>query len=156
MFLSVSFSDAERVTRSERKAQREQQVRTLIDSGVFTFEAETAHPMSGRQVNLSAGYKLTLNGDSVEAYLPYFGRAYVASYGSNDSGIKFKEKASLKKVSQEEKNGLCRYEISVSTTHEKYELLLEVGKSGYASLIVNSLNRQTISFSGELGAVETD
>src|ERR1044071_8700908 len=50
------------------------------------------HPVNASHIPrkaLSSEYDLRLLGDSVVAYLPYFGRAYAATYGSGDGGIKF-------------------------------------------------------------------
>ncbi|MFV0522059.1 MAG: DUF4251 domain-containing protein [Mangrovibacterium sp.] len=153
--VGISSVNAQKISRKERKALQEQQIKELVDSGKFTFEARSAQPMSGRQIDLTSLYTLSLNGDSIEAYLPYFGRAYTAPYGG-DGGIKFNTLMKTNTKSYDEKKKMHKYEIEVLTDKDKYSLIFNVGSTGYANLTVNCNNRQPISFLGRIQPKESE
>ncbi|NDW11071.1 DUF4251 domain-containing protein [Dysgonomonas sp. 520] len=119
-----------------------------IDSKDYIFNANTALPNGYPSVPLSYGYSLKVSGDTVNAYLPFYGRAYTAPMGSDDGGIKFVTTDAVY-TSNEKKNGR---EITITTTEpgRKITLYLTVQESGYATLIVNDPNRVQISFYGKI------
>src|SRR6266542_2128373 len=63
-------------------------VQNFINSKEFVFKAQTVLPMSGASRQLTSEYDVKFLGDSIVAYLPYFGRAYSAGYGEG-GGIDF-------------------------------------------------------------------
>jgi hypothetical protein len=65
------------------------QVKSFIESKEFTFKARTVLPMTGGSRPLSTEYDMRFLGDSIVSYLPYFGRAYTATLGSETGGIEF-------------------------------------------------------------------
>ena len=124
-------------------------VKDKIDSQKYSFEVRTALPTSGRSVNLTTGgYTLHVNNDSIIAYLPYFGRAYVAPINPSEGGIKFTS-TNFNYKSTLNKNG---YNINIKTfdTQGKTILNLSIFDNGKGSLTVTDNNRQPISFYGEI------
>ena len=71
-------------SKKEKREQKANEVKELIDSKRFTIDVNRAIPMGGRSLNLTSPYSLEMRGDSVISYLPYFGRAYSAPYGGGD------------------------------------------------------------------------
>ncbi|HEV7621823.1 MAG TPA: DUF4251 domain-containing protein, partial [Flavisolibacter sp.] len=61
----------------------------LINSRDFIFKAQTVLPLSGSFRNLTSEYDVVVSPDSVNANLPYFGRAYTAPIGESSGGINF-------------------------------------------------------------------
>ena len=139
----------------------------IVENKTFNFMANAAIPMasndlnriitampggqSGSLINLGGGrYDVKVTKDSIVAYLPYYGRAYVAPYSPSEGGIKFTSKDfSYKKT--ENKKGT--YIIQINTkdlTKENYRLTFNISTNGYASLSVISVNRQSIVFNGYL------
>ncbi|WP_316842698.1 DUF4251 domain-containing protein [Pedobacter gandavensis] len=136
----------------------------LVADKHLVFEATSATPManadlnkvmsrfpggvSGGMIQLSGSqYQLIIDKDSVEAYLPYYGRAYTAPMNPDDSGIKFKSKKFDYKTTAKKKGGWI-IEITPKDTKDVRSLSLSVSTSGYATLNVNSMNRQPITFNG--------
>lgn len=64
-------------------------VRQKVEGKRYTFIAQTANPMRGRNIQLTSLYDLRVSGDSVIAALPYFGRAFSAPVNPADNGINF-------------------------------------------------------------------
>ena len=73
------------------KAQNKKpdEVKTMIESRNYIFKAQMANPQTGTSRHLTTEYDLTIWGDSIISYLPYFGRAYVAPANPSEGGIKF-------------------------------------------------------------------
>jgi hypothetical protein len=138
----------------------------IIEDKNFIFKATTAMPMANQDVtnvmsrmaggmagagtiNLSSGYDLLISKDSVEAYLPYYGRAYTSQMNPDESGIKFKSKDFSYKTEARKKGGWT-ISIKPKDTRDRQDMTLTVSENGYASLNINSNNRQPISFNGYL------
>ncbi|MFV0553393.1 MAG: DUF4251 domain-containing protein [Mangrovibacterium sp.] len=147
--MSFSAVEAQKISKKEREAQAKLQVSELLESGEFVFEARNAQTMKGRQVNLTSNYTFSISGDSVSADLPYFGRAYTAPYGG-EGGIKFNDKAESINKEYNSKKHTYRYEIDVKGERDHFNLILQIGETGFSSLSVNCNNRQPISFTGKL------
>jgi hypothetical protein len=144
----------------------------LVADQHLVFNATSAMPMANAEVNAvlnkmqngSGGgmiqlsgsqYQLKINKDSVEAYLPYYGRAYTASMNPDDSGIKFKSKKFTYKTTKKKKGGWI-INIAPKDNREVQNLSLSVSENGYAVLNVNSNNRQSISFNGTIAEPKED
>lgn len=152
-------------TTLQASAQTDKETTTrLINDQHFIFNATSAMPTANLEVNAvlnkmqpggasgliqlsGSQYQLKINKDSIEAYLPYYGRAYTASMNPDDSGIKFKSKNFGYKLDKKKKGGWV-INIRPKDTKDISSLTLNVSESGYASLNVNSNNRQSISFNG--------
>ena len=114
-------------SKKEKKEQKANEVKELIDSKRFTVDVDRAIPMGGRSVNLTSPYSLEMRGDSVISYLPYFGRAYSAPYGGGD-GLRFEG----------------------SITDDTFAFSVQVFSNGSATINVTPVNKQNITFYGEL------
>lgn len=137
----------------------------IINDQNFIFVATSAMPMANYEVNkvlskmpgggsgliqLSGGrYELIVHKDSVESYLPYYGRAYTATMNPDDSGIKFKSKKFSYKADKKKK-GSWQISMNFKDVKESPSMILSVSENGYATLNVNSNNRQPITFNGYL------
>ena len=121
-------------------------VQNFIKSKEFVFKAQTVLPITGMSRQLTSDYDVRFLGDSIVAYLPYFGRAYSAGYGEG-GGIDFTSTKFDYKATQRRKGG---WDISIKPKDAKdvQQMNLTVSENGYATLQVTSNNRQPISFNG--------
>lgn len=146
---SKANAQSVKTTRAQKTALKKQDIKKMMDNQNFVFMAQMALPLGWKTINLNYDYSLTVSKDSLDCYLPYFGRAYVAPYNPTDpaeTGIRFKTKKfdynnSLKKSGWE--ITLIPHDVK-----ETRQLILTVSELGYASLNVISNNRQAISFNG--------
>ncbi len=156
-----------RVTRTERKAMKEADVKKLLDSRRFVFQAQFANPLgggvttlNGRLFNLSPDgtghiylnyyYDLKIRPDSVIAYLPYYGRAqFDAGYTANptENGVMFKS-TKFGYTSKVNKKGVTTVIITPEDAKYNRRLTLTVSPEGYANLAVIITNRTSISYDG--------
>jgi len=136
----------------------------LVEAKNLVFNATTAFPLasadisavlskmpggqSGGAIQLNgAQYQLNIDKDAVEAYLPYYGRAYTTNRDPNESGIKFKSK-DFTYVTEKKKKGSYVITIKPKDQKDVQSMILTVGQNGYASLSVVSNYRQSITFNG--------
>ncbi len=156
-----------RVTRAERKAMKEKDVKKLLASRRFVFQAQYANPLgggmttlNGRLINLSPNgtghiylnyyYDLKIRPDSVIAYLPYYGQGqFNSGYTSdpNDNGVMFKS-TKFGYTSKTNKKGMTTIIITPQDAKYNRRLTLTVSPEGYANLGVIITNRSAISYDG--------
>ena len=118
-----------------------------LESKNFIFKAETVTPSRGRVRQLNSPYDLVVKPDTVTAFLPYFGRAYVAPIDPSQGGIKF----TTSEFDYELKKGRKKnWEVTIkpSGAQDVQYLYLTVYDNARATLRVVTVNRQPISFSG--------
>ena len=120
-----------------------------VASSRYTFVAQTAIPVGGRSINLDNSDSLKVSKDTIESYLPYFGRAYTAPMSSTEGGIKFVSTDFNYSVSDKNK-GMWDISIETKDVPVRYKLFLKIGDSGYGTLTVQETNRQSISFYGKI------
>jgi hypothetical protein len=122
------------------------QVKAMVESGRFTFKAQTALPQSGASLPLTSEYDLRVSPDSVVSFLPYYGRAYSPVY-PGEGGIKFTSTEFAYAYKWKKKKG-WDVTLTPKDTRDARQLILRISENGYASLQVISNNRQAISFNG--------
>ena len=128
-----------------------EQVVELLAEKQYLFFMQYVRPASGRQRMISGNYTLVVTKNSVEADLPYFGRAYNATMGT-DGGMKFRsEDFSYEMVSR--KNDSREITIRPRDVSDIQVVYLTVFSNGSADLRIQSNSRQAISYQGDIRAL---
>ncbi len=141
-FLFLLLSAA--VTAQDREQSSIQQA---IETKNFIFRASSATPQRGSIRQLTIEYELVVRVDTVNSFLPYFGRAFTAPFNPSDGGIKFTS-TDFVYSANEKKKGRWEIEINPKDVSDVTTLYLTVFDNGRASLRVSSINRTAISFNG--------
>ena len=139
--------------KEEKKIERQQQVEALVNSREFVFIAIKAQPQGSRSIDLTTNQgKVKFHPDLIESDMPFFGRAYSGAGYGGDSGMKFKGNPEEFTVVKKKKN----YQVNavVKGEHDTYKLFLSISISGSASLSINSNNRSSISYTGDISVPE--
>ncbi len=164
-------------TKAEKKAEKAVELKRILNAKNYVFRATIAQPMgsasvqmsgfntvamnnianamNGASVPLTSSYDLTLSNDTLTAFLPYFGTAYIAPpMGTTEGGIKFTTTKYDYKVT-EKKNGTIEIffkplNLEQRAPSDVQRMILSVSESGYASLQITLLNRQPITFTGSV------
>jgi hypothetical protein len=140
--------------KAERELQKQKEIQILIDSKNFVFEAQKVMPQGGRLLNLDYNtYFLKFNETRTTCDLPFFGRGFSVPYGGGDGGIKFEGVPENIKIEKKKKS--YNIKATVKGKDDVYNLFLTVFFDGGASLSVNSNNRSSISYDGEIEAPTT-
>jgi hypothetical protein len=132
---------------STKNAVSNASLQQMINAKNYTFLAQYAQPLSGRQIPLTTEYTLTVRNDSLLSYLPYFGQAYVAPINPEDAGLMFTS-TNFDYVANSTNKGGYTITIKPKDEAKANQLILNITSTGYASLQVLSQNRQAISFRG--------
>ena len=127
------------------------EVKNMVDSRQFIFHAQSALPMSGGRKQLTSEYYLKVFKDSAISELPYFGRAYSASYGATEGGFHFTT-TKFDYSSTPGKKGGWEISIKPKDVRDVREFSLSISDSGYGTLQAFSNNRQPISFNGYISS----
>ncbi|MDD2474613.1 MAG: DUF4251 domain-containing protein [Dysgonamonadaceae bacterium] len=148
IFISFLFMACSTTKSSAEKVVESQQLAESIKDFKFKFNASYANPQNYKSIYLSPYYDVKVSPDTVEAYLPFYGRAYTAPLDSRDSGIKFVSTKFDYEIQKGRKKGNWLVEIHTEDTKRSYSLYFNLWENGKASLTVNHPDKQSISFQG--------
>lgn len=134
--------------RNEKKARTERAVKEAIAAKQYKINVDRMQPMRGGSRNLTTNYTLEIRNDSVFSYLPYFGVAYNAPHGGGKS-LNFN--ASITGYTTRAlKKGKIQIDFKTRSDEDNYEYRLTIFPDGSTSIHVQPMNKQSISFTGEM------
>lgn len=117
--------------------------------GSYEFLARTVLPVSLPPKDISAdNYSVIFSKDKIVSELPYFGTARGAANLGRDKGMRFSGKPEHYEVQRNEKETII--EAVVKTDNDRFVLTLTVSPSNYATLNIQSINREVIVYQGEI------
>lgn len=149
MLSLVAISCSTSQSTADKRIRAEEISRKITDFD-FLFKATYAHPMGYKSIYLSPYYDVKVSKDTVRAYLPYYGRAYVAPMNPDDNGIKFTSTKFEYKVTAGKRKRNHLIEIKTKDTSREFVLSFDIWENGSARLNVSDSNRQPISFQGNI------
>ena len=95
-------------------------------------------------------FYLELRGDTLHSYLPYLGQAQVSPMLSPSIGLNFETQVLRYKQSMPKSKKYTQIDIDVRTREDSYHYMIQLYDTGGATIYVRSLNRDPISFDGNL------
>jgi hypothetical protein len=150
--MNVSSQETQKKSKKELKAEKKEQqmqeIKALVESKNFVFDARNANPMGARSINLTTDYDVKITNDSIYSYLPYFGVSHSAVYGGTESPMIF-SKPFESITTEEVKNGYL-IKVAVKNGSDRLDFSFNISVTGSTSLSVSSMNRQAISYFGEV------
>ncbi|MFI5124947.1 MAG: DUF4251 domain-containing protein [Chitinophagales bacterium] len=149
VLLLISTAAFAQTTKEEKKKAEYEQLKAIIEARQYTFVAQTATSMGGRSRQLTSEYTLKIHQDSLEADLPYYGRAYSVNPGDLDGGIHFRSTSFTYNL-KDTKNGGWFITIIPEDKKKASKMDLSISQGGFGTLQVSSTNRQMISFYGNI------
>lgn len=140
--------------KAARQKEKLQEVQKLIDSKRFTFKVQTVQPMRGGSINITSDYELEIKKDTLNSYLPYYGRAFTAPMNPTESGLIFTTQDFDYNI-EKKKKGMKNITI-VPKNRAQYarQFNLTVSELGYATLQVTANNRDAITYTGYIAAAD--
>lgn len=141
--------------KAERKSQKIQIIKSIVDNKTFVFKAYSVIPKNEKTKTLISDFGIEVRNDSIFSYLPYYGNTYSRDYSNfKDSPMGFAQlMESYKKVRT--KSGF-EINIKVKNLNELIDLVFHISKMGDATVVASSLNRQAITYVGEIFAPKTE
>ncbi len=155
-FLFTATAQQEQKSRKERRQekheQKKEEIKKLLEDRTFVFNPTHAMPLGGGSIYLSHSFDAVVKGDTLNSYLPFYGVAYRAEYGSTKSAFDFVQPIEDYEFEKEDDGYQVNLEVKNSTDYLSYNF--HISEIGYATLNVTSTNRQAISFYGYIEAPE--
>ncbi|MCL6265895.1 DUF4251 domain-containing protein [Flagellimonas myxillae] len=100
---------------------------------------------------------LRMVGDSVSAYLPYYGeRNMTTGYGNTNNAIQFEGTALDFELKEDEKSDGYVVNFNIANDSETYTVFARMLPGKYSTISVNSSHRQSINYSGEVLALNEE
>ena len=140
--------------KNKRPSEEFTEMKQLLSSRNFVFEADRMLPQSGASKMLTTTYTLKVTDTTAKAHLPYYGVAYSnVRYGGN-GGISFDGRMLeySREVKEDKERILVKFRIHGDNI--LYICSLSVSKSGSASLHIIPDNRQSISYWGDIKKID--
>lgn len=147
LMIAMLFHNNNLIAQDSKKEKKQAAIKALIDSQNYVFKAQSAIPMSGATRQLNYDYDLKVSKDTINSYLPYYGRAYTAPMDPTQGGIHFISKDFEYTVTPGKKQG-WDIVIKPKDVQDVQMMSLSVSSDGYATLQVTSTSKQPITFNG--------
>jgi hypothetical protein len=135
----------------QQKKDRKAEIKKIVEAQNYVFKAQTALPTAGATRQLTSDYDLQVSKDTIVSDLPYFGRAFTAPLNPSEGPLQFTTTKFQYMVSNNKKGG-WNVSITPKDLTDPRELIMTIFDNGSASVVVNSNNRQPISFNGYVTA----
>jgi len=129
------------------QVRAQDEYKALLESKRYTFEAESMTPQRGGMRQLTPGYAIKVTGDTVVVDLPYIGRAYNASYNTDDAGMTFTSRDFEHAIAEKKKGG-WRVTIRPKDVRSSPRINLDVSKTGRTTVNITSADKAAISYYG--------
>lgn len=147
---NLIYGQSKKELRHQKRTHIFFQTDSLIQSKQYRFEASRAIPTGMQPVNLATHIAdIDIVNDSAISHLPFYGRAYEASY-TGEGGIKFECPLIDYKIVKDTTKNYFNISFNVKTNQDNYQFYLSVSYSGSASLSVTSNKRAHISYHGKV------
>ncbi|KDN56171.1 DUF4251 domain-containing protein [Flavobacterium seoulense] len=156
VLIGYSQQKTKKQLRIEKKVAKEKEIEKLINAKEFQFVARNSNSPSFRMIDLSIipNY-IRFKTDFIKSEMPFFGRGFSGlGYGGSDTGLKFEgvpENFTVKKNKKE-----YSVKTSVKGKQDNFDITLSVSFEGSATLTIISNNRESISYFGEISALEEE
>lgn len=134
--------------KAKAKQEQKQAIKEKIESKHFTIDVNRMIPMSGPSKSLTSDYSLKLKGDTLISYLPYFGEAYSIPYGGG-KGLNFEAPITDYSLTWNKK-GVAVVKFKARTNEDNFSFRIQIFDNGTSSIQISPINRQSITFYGEL------
>lgn len=165
--------------RSAVENKQFQQIEQWVDSSSFTIVSDWANPLTGNQINFygnrfdlsnllppgSGGSRvnlignsnsLTISKDSVKGFLPYYGVVQIVKNYGGGGGITFDGIHENYEVEKDMDSGTINISFEAEDDSERFQVAIKLYSNYTAHIILNSAYRQSISYDGDVKAIEDE
>lgn len=124
----------------------------LLEQKSFEFIPQTVLPTGGRSRQVTSEFFLRVRRDTIQSYLPYFGRSFSGVTDPSRGGMDFTTNNFGYQVSQGKKDATI-ITIEPRSGTDVRQLTLEIFPNGNASVRAQSNNRTAIAYNGFIRAI---
>jgi hypothetical protein len=150
VLIGFSQEKTRKQIRTEQKLKKQNEIEKLIEAKEFQFVARNSNSQYFRMVDLTTNPNfIKFKPNFIKSEMPFFGRGFSGlAYGSSDTGLKFEGEAEKFTVQKNKKEYIIK--VSVKGKQDYFEMTLSVSFEGSTTLSINSNNRGSISYFGEI------
>lgn len=138
--------------KAEKKAKQVKETTALLENNAYIFSAKNANPIKGKPIHLDPSYSVKIENDTIVSYLPFYGRAYSVPYGGGGSGMDFTQPIESYSVEKSKKGYMVKLKVKNESDNLNY--IFHISENGSTTLNVISVNRQSISYYGNIEKIE--
>lgn len=139
--------------KEEQKLEQQKKTEATVNSKTFVFTGSMAHPQGGRTIHMTTTPNFVkFSPDLIDSDMPFFGRAYSGAGYGGPTSLTFKGKPEEFTVEKTKKGFFIK--AAVKTDNDSYNISLTVSPEGSGSLTISSVNRSSMSYSGEISSAE--
>lgn len=129
-------------------------IKQAILSDQWVFVAQSASPQGGRTQFLTSRYEFRKAKDTINSYLPYYGRSYSgAGAMTNSNPLDFKS-TDFTLEKEEKKKGGWRVTVKLKDVSAIRVMTFELYENGSANLNVTLNDRSPINYLGKVEALK--
>ncbi|MEN8187526.1 MAG: DUF4251 domain-containing protein [Bacteroidota bacterium] len=142
--------------KNEAEAKEYADMKSLVDSKEYVFEADWASTQKGRRINLISNPNfLRMDQENADIDMPYFGVVQSPSVGfGGEGGIVFKGAVDNYDVQYNDKKQKAVIKFKAKGKSDHFTFTLTVFKNNNATLYVSSNSRNGISYDGKVAKLE--
>jgi hypothetical protein len=138
---------------SRSAAEKEQlaaEIADAVNASNFIFKATYVYPTGFRARYLSPYYEVDVSPDTVDVFLPYFGRAYKAPMNPNEGGYRFTSVDFDYSIEPGVRSGNWYVVIKFNDLDRSVSFNFDIWENETARLSIMDTDRQGISFQGDI------
>lgn len=156
VLIGFSQEKSRRQLRMEQKIEKQKEIEKMIQAKEFQFVARNSNSSTFRMIDLSVIPNfIKFKPDFIKSEMPFFGRGFSGlGYGGSDAGLKFEGKPEKFVVTKHKKG--YRIDVTVKGEQDFFNISLSVFFEGSSTLTIISNNRESISYFGEISAIEKE
>ncbi|TBW29200.1 DUF4251 domain-containing protein [Gramella sp. KN1008] len=137
--------------------QNYEDLNRLVNSGEFQIENDWANPIGGTNINLIGNTNyIRFKKDSVEIFLPYFGVRHTGGGYGNTGGIKYDGLSKNMEINKKPEKKKVEISFDGTQDGENLEFYISLFSNGNTTTSVNSSQRSSISYQGNLSSLEEE
>jgi hypothetical protein len=135
--------------KAEAKALQIKQIKEIVAGKNFIFKAESVNPVNAGTKKLTTDFGIEVRNDSIFSYMPYYGNSYSRDYNNyRNSPMGFIQP--IESYRQRKRKSGYAIDIKVKNQYDVIDLTFHISKTGITSVSASSINRQNITYTGEI------
>ena len=121
-------------------------LREAIENQEYYIAVHQMSPTIGNPSTFVTNFSVSIKGDDIHSYLPFFGRVYTSTYGG-DNPLNFESKIEDYQLSFDRK-GKATVKLATTTKDDTFYFRIEIFPDGTTAIHIRSNHRDSMSYRG--------
>jgi len=148
-------SEEEAKEREQKIVEGYENIKKIIFSGKYVFEATHMYPGGGYPAKNISGsnYYMEVDVYDVTSILPFYGERYMSAFPT-ESGIRIDGKLEDLMIEESDRRKKVLVKFSVEDDSDDYLISLNITSNGDANLTISSAKKSSITYNGKITRLE--